>query len=110
MGIAELAKLAEENPAEWVRANQAFQQRYANYQRPLPSGNSFANLQKQEQDAGLDKWREGERAALQKKLPEWRDTKVKETESRAIGEYLLGRGTPPRNWASFRPSRAARGP
>lgn len=89
---AELAKLAEENPAEWVRANQAFQQRYANYQKAIAERQQLANLQKQEQDAGLDKWREGERAALQEKLPEWRDTKVKEAESRAIGEYLLGQG------------------
>ena len=29
---------------------------------------------------------------MQEKLPEWRDAKVKEAESRAIGEYLMSRG------------------
>lgn len=89
---AELAKLAEENPAEWVRANQAFQHRYANYQKAIAERQQLANLHKQEQGAEQEKWREGERQALQEKLPEWRDAKVKETESRAIGEYLLGQG------------------
>jgi hypothetical protein len=88
----ELAKLAEENPAEWVRANAAAQQRYANLQRAVQERQQLANLHTQEQEQAQAQWREGERQALQEKLPEWRDPKVKEAESRAIGEYLLQQG------------------
>ena len=92
-----------------MRANQASSNATRTIKRPLPSGNSFANLQKQEQDAGLDKWREGERAVA-RKAPEWRDTKVKETESRAIGEYLLGQGYTAEELGELFDHRALRGP
>ena len=72
-GSSRAYKTDRGKPARWVQAEPAFQQRYANYQRPLPSDQQLANLQTQERDAD---WTNGasERSSVEK-LPEWRDPK-----------------------------------
>jgi hypothetical protein len=89
---AELAKLAETDPAEWVRANAAFQQRYANYQAAIQERQQLANRMTAEQEQEVTEWRKGEAKALQEKLPEWRDEKVKSAETRQIAEFLIKQG------------------
>lgn len=89
---AELAKLAETDPAEWVRANAAFQQRYANYQSAVQERQQLANRSNVEQEQEVLEWRKGEAEKLQEKLPDWRDEKVKTAETRQIAEYLLSQG------------------
>lgn len=87
-----LAQLAQEDPAAWVQENAKFQQRYAQYQQAVQAQQQLANQQTLEQQQADLEWRQAEAAALQEKLPEWRDAKVKETESRQIAEYLLAEG------------------
>lgn len=87
-----LAQLAQSDPAAWVSENAKFQQKYGQYQQAVQASQQLANQQTQEQQQADLEWRQGEAAALQEKLPEWRDAKVKETESNAIAEYLMGNG------------------
>lgn len=87
-----LAQLAETDPAEWVKQNALTQQRYANLQSAIQERQQLANRQSAEQQQEMEEWRKGEAVALQDKLPEWRDAKVKEAESRSIAEYLLEQG------------------
>lgn len=87
-----LAQLAETDPAEWVRQNAAFQQRYAQYQQAIQERQTLANRMTAEQEQQLNEWRKSEREKLQEKLPEWRDKTKAEAEQRIVAEYLLKEG------------------
>lgn len=87
-----LAQLAQTDPAAWVAENAKFQQKYGQYQQAVQASQQLANQQTQEQQQADQEWRRNEAVALQDKLPEWRDAKVKEAESNAIAEYLMGTG------------------
>lgn len=89
---AELAKLAKTDPAQWVAANAEFQERYAAYQQAVAERQQLANRMTAEQEKANEDWRKGEAAALQEKLPEWRDEKIKKAETESIGKYLLDQG------------------
>lgn len=87
-----LAQLAETDPAEWVKQNSAFQQRYAQYQQAIQERQTLANRMTAEQEREVNDWRQEQRKLLQEKLPEWRDTKKAEAEQRIVAEYLLKEG------------------
>jgi hypothetical protein len=70
-----LAQLAESDPAEWVRENAAFQQRYA-----------------KQQEREQAEWRKAEREALREKLPEWNDPQKAQAEQKMVAEYLISQG------------------
>src|SRR3546814_376480 len=89
---AELAKLAQSDPAQWVAKNAEFQQRYADYQRAVQERQSLAGRMTADQDAKQSEWVKAEREALKAKLPEWSDPKVAEPEQKMIAEYLLAQG------------------
>lgn len=88
----ELAQLAHSDPAAWVAKNAEMQQKYGQYQQAVQASQQLANQQTLEQQQADEEWRRAEAVALQDKLPEWRDAKVKEKESREVAEYLLAEG------------------
>lgn len=87
-----LAQLAQDDPAAWVQENAKFQQRYAQYQQAVHAHQQLANQQTQEQQQADLEYRQAEAAALQDKLPEWKDPKVKQEQARQVAEYLLTEG------------------
>lgn len=87
-----LAQLAQTDPAAWVAENAKFQQRMGQYQQAVQAQGQLANQQTLEQEAEQAEWRKAESAALQDKLPEWKDPKVKQAEAESIGQYLLDQG------------------
>lgn len=89
---AELAKLAEENPGEWVRQNAAFQQRYAHYQNAVQERQALTGRMSADQEAQQLEWRKVEKAALREKLPEWNDPQIAKAEQELVAGYLLEQG------------------
>ena len=89
---AELAKLAQTNPAEWVAKNAEFQQRYADYQRAVHERQALHGRMTEEQEAQQVEWRKAEREALKQKLPEWNDPAKAADEQKLIAQYLLDMG------------------
>lgn len=89
---AELAKLAQTNPAEWVAKNAEFQQRYADYQRAVHERQALHGRMTEEQEAQQVEWRKAEREALKTKLPEWNDPAKAADEQRLVAQYLLDMG------------------
>src|SRR3546814_1228932 len=61
---AELAKLAQSDPAQWVAKNAEFQQRYADYQRAVQERQSLAGRMTADQDAKQSEWVKADREAL----------------------------------------------
>lgn len=103
---AELARLAQTDPAEWVARNAEMQQRYTDYQNAVQERQQLANRMTAEQERELSDWRKGEQAALSSKLPEWSDPKVQERESLEIAEYLISKGYPHEELANLQDHRA----
>lgn len=89
---AALAQLAEADPAEWVRQNAAFQQRYADYQKAVHERQALANRTTAEQEREVAEWRKTERDKLHEKLPEWKDPTKAAAEQRLVAEYLIDKG------------------
>lgn len=89
---AALAQLAETDPAEWVRQNAAFQQRYADYQKAIQERSALANRMTAEQEKEIAEWRKSEREKLHEKLPEWKDPQKAGAEQRLVAEYLIEQG------------------
>jgi hypothetical protein len=87
-----LAQLAESDPAEWVRENAAFQQRYAKLQQAITERTQLANRMTAEQEREQAEWRKAEREALREKLPEWNDPQKAQAEQKMVAEYLISQG------------------
>lgn len=92
---AALAKLAQENPDEWVRQNAQFQQRYADYQKAVQERQALHQRMSAEQEAQQLEWRKAEREALYQKLPEWKDSAKAKAEQELVAGYLLEAGYKP---------------
>jgi len=103
---AALAKLAQEDPAAWVAENAKFQQRYAHYQQAVHERQALAQRHQADSDAQLAEYARAEQAELAKKLPEWRDPKVREKESTELAEYLIRQGYSQDELASLQDHRA----
>src|SRR3546814_18554867 len=89
---AELAKLAQSDPAQWVAKNAEFQQRYADYQRAVQERQSLAGRMTADQDAKQSEWVKAEREALKAQLPEGSDPKVHQPEQKQMAEDLPAPG------------------
>lgn len=90
-----LAELAATDPGEWVRQNQAMQQRYAQYQQAIAERQNLANRTSAEQERELEQWRKAEREKLQERLPEWRDKAKATAEQKLVAEFLVREGYTP---------------
>lgn len=101
-----LARLAETDPAEWVKQNAAFQQRYAHYQQAVAERESLANRMTAEQEREMDEWRKAEREKLREKLPEWNDSGKARAEQKMVAEYLISQGYQPEELAELFDHRA----
>lgn len=87
-----LAQLAETDPAEWVRQNAAFQQRYADYQKAVAERQHLHQRMTADQERELSEWRKTERDKLHEKLPEWKDPQKAGAEQRLVAEFLIQTG------------------
>lgn len=89
---AALAKLAVEDPAEWVAQNAAFQQRAAKFQQAMTERQALHERQSADSERQQQEWAKAEREALKTKLPEWSDEKVARPEQEMIAKYLIEQG------------------
>lgn len=103
---AELAKLAESDPAAWVSENAKFQQRVSLYQQAVSERQALAQRQRADQQKQHQEWATAEREALRTKLPEWSDESVAEKEQLEIAKYLLSQGYPKDEVANLQDHRA----
>lgn len=90
-----LAQLAEEDPAAWVRENAAFQQRAASFQQLQQASQALSQQAKADEEAQHRVYRQEQSALLQEKLPQWKDPKVKASETQIIGKYAMDLGYSP---------------
>lgn len=92
---AVLAQLAVEDPAEWVRENAAFQQRAQQFQQLQQASQALAQQAKADEEVQHRAYRKEQADLLQAKLPQWKDPKVKASESEIIGKYAMDLGYSP---------------
>ena len=89
---ADLARLANEDPAAWVAENQRFQQRAQMFEALIAENGKLTDQQRADQAREEEAYVRQEQATLQEKLPEWRDSKVASAEQHRIAEYLIAKG------------------
>lgn len=89
---ADLARLANEDPAAWVAENQRFQQRAQMFEALIAESGRLTDQQRADQAREEDAYARQEQATLHEKLPEWRDSKVASAEQHKIAEYLIAKG------------------
>lgn len=87
-----LAQLANENPSEWVRQNAFQQQRFNLLQQAVTERQA---IEQREAEAAASKrieYTKQQFEALQSKLPEWRDTAVRQQELSDVDQFLRQNG------------------
>lgn len=87
-----LAKLAVENPAEWVKENQAYQQRAAQFQALIQHRQALAQQAEAEAQQQQAEFARQNRERLHEVIPEWRDSTVADKERLQVAEYLIESG------------------
>lgn len=87
-----LAQLANENPAEWVRQNAQFQQRFQRLQQALGERQVIEQRAKEEADRKRSDWAKQEIEALHAAIPEWKDPATMSQELNDMDAYLRRQG------------------
>lgn len=87
-----LAQLAVEDPAEWVRQNAQYQQRFQRFQQAIGERQVIAQRANDEQERKRSEWANYHLDALHQKLPEWRDEAVKSKELNDMDAFLRSHG------------------
>lgn len=87
-----LDDLLESDPVAYMKVRREVERKEALIQQALGQRQVLTQQEEAEQYRAHQDYLKAEQEKLQAKLPEWRDTKVRETESRAIAEHLIANG------------------
>ncbi len=85
-------KMIDEDPQEFLRQQQAYQLRTAQFQQALQHRQSLQSAQSADEQRKQMETVRAENERLVEKVPEWRDAKVREKEVGEIAEFLTGLG------------------
>jgi hypothetical protein len=96
-----LAQLAENDPAEWVRQNAQYQDRFQRFQQALGERQVIEQRAKDEKDRKHGEWVQSNSEILHEKLPEWRDPAVKAKELGDMEAFLRQQGVGDKDMESF---------
>jgi hypothetical protein len=92
---AELQSLVESDPAEYLRRSHYLAQRNQLLQNAMAEREAVSRQQSEIESRRVSEYAQSEREKLKAALPEWRDSKVAESEASEIAQYLLGNGYDP---------------
>lgn len=87
-----LAQLAATDPAEWVRQNAQYQQRFQRFQQALGERQVIEQRAKEESERKHGDYVRQNAEALHAKLPEWRDEGLKSKELSEMESFLRQNG------------------
>jgi transglutaminase/protease-like cytokinesis protein 3 len=89
---ADLPHLLETDPVAYLRVKEQISQKEGKLQQIAQQRQQLVQQQQADQDREYGEYLQAEQQKLQEKLPEWRDTKVRESESSAIADMLIKHG------------------
>lgn len=89
---SKLAELLDKDPQAYLRVKHEMERKAQLLQQAGQQRHQLTQQQEAERQRELDQYVKTEREKLQEKLPEWRDPKVRESETVAIAETLLEYG------------------
>lgn len=89
---ADLPHLLETDPVAYLRVKEQISQKESQLQQIAQQRQQLVQQQQADQEREYAEYVRAEQQKLQEKLPEWRDPKVRESESRAIAETLIAAG------------------
>lgn len=87
-----LDELLETDPVAYLKVRKEVERKQEMIQHALHNRQILTQQQEAEQYRAQQDYLKAEQAKLAEKLPEWRDVKVREAESRAIAEHLIATG------------------
>lgn len=87
-----LDELLETDPVAYMKVRREVERKSGLIQQALEQRQVLTQQEEAEQYRAHQDYLQSEQAKLQEKLPEWRDVKVRDAESRAIAEHLIGAG------------------
>lgn len=96
-----LAELAATDPAEWVRQNAAYQQRFQRFQQALGERQVIEQRAREEKDRKRNDWIRSNSEALHAKLPEWKDPAARTRELDEMAAYLRQQGVSEEDMETF---------
>lgn len=102
-----LPELLETDPVAYLRVRDQIEHKRGVIAQALQHRQLLEQQSVQEQERSHQTYVAQEQEKLQKALPEWRDPKVKEAETNAMGKYLLERGYSPEELNMLTDHRAA---
>lgn len=102
-----LPELLETDPVAYLRMKEHIEHKRGVIAQALQHRQLLEQQSAQEQEASHQTYVAQEQEKLQKALPGWRDPKVKEAETNAMGKYLLERGYSPEELNMLTDHRAA---
>lgn len=102
-----LPELLETDPVAYLRVRDQIEHKRGVIAQALQHRQLLEQQSVQEQERSHQTYVAQEQERLQKALPEWRDPKVKEAETNAMGKYLLERGYSPEELNMLTDHRAA---
>lgn len=89
---SQLASLVESDPAEYLRRSHYLAQRNQLLQQAMAEREAVGRQKGEYEHRQLAEYVRDEQEKLHAALPEWRDTKVAESEGKELAEYLMGTG------------------
>lgn len=102
-----LPELLDSDPIGYLRVKDQIEHKRGVIAQALQHRQLLEQQSVQEQERSHQTYVAQEQEKLQKALPEWRDPKVKEAETNAMGKYLLERGYSPEELNMLTDHRAA---
>jgi hypothetical protein len=87
-----LAQLLDTDPVAYLRVKEEMTRKEQLLQQAAMQRHHLTQQQVADQERDYQAYLKAEKQRLQEKLPEWRDTKVRDAESRAIAECLIEAG------------------
>jgi hypothetical protein len=87
-----LARLAVDDPYEWVRQNATMQQKIQRFQQAVSERQVIEQRATEEKERTRSEWMRKQADALHEKLPEWKDNAVKARELAEMEAFLKAQG------------------
>lgn len=89
---SELARLAQEDPAAWVSANQQYVQRAQMYEALMAESQVLEQQRALDEERAHAEWVKAQEAKLLDVVPEWRDAKRADQDRLLVAQYLIDNG------------------
>lgn len=90
-----LPELLESDPVAYLRVKQDMERKSQLLQQAGQQRHHLSQQQAADAERDQDAYAKAEQDLLREKLPEWRDAKVRDSESHAVAEYLQKQGYSP---------------